>query len=93
MVSMKVKREEVLRVCRTEGRKRYLSTSDFWELDGMGRVEAYLWMVWPEKKRMKDLEKVCRAKRGGGTQRLSREGRIVKAGIGKNEGWRFKPWE
>ena len=42
---------------------------------------------------MKDLEKVCRVKRGSRTQRLKREKRIVKAGEERNIGWRFKPWE
>ena len=85
-------RLHALRACRTHnGGKRYLDTEAFHALVGTDRVEAYLWLCWPNARRLQTIQKVCRLKGGTAVTILAKTNKIVRAGNARNAGWRFKP--
>jgi hypothetical protein len=90
IINPQLHRKTTLSACRTsvEG-KRYLDAQTFWCLNSRHRIEAYLWVVWPQARKWKTIVNVCKLSHTGSFfHALAFHKHIAKSPYG----WRFKPW-
>jgi hypothetical protein len=99
--NIKDERVDTLRACRTHHTgKKYLDKETFYGLDQIRRAEAYLWLVWPDARGYRSIQRVCKLTGGGPLRELVRQNRVVRIETNirhsrkkdaTRSAWRFKP--